>query len=44
MCQVVVFRERETKRYDFEAQNISEAAEIVVELRKGMEPYQGLLG
>ncbi|SLM39380.1 stress activated map kinase interacting protein [Lasallia pustulata] len=41
--RVVVFRERETKRYDFEAQNIGEAVEIVEEIRKGMEPYQGLL-
>ncbi|MCJ1282296.1 hypothetical protein MMC26_001619 [Xylographa opegraphella] len=37
--RVIIFRERETKRYDFEAQNISEAAEIVKEIRKGMEPF-----
>lgn len=38
--RVIIFRERETKRYDFEAQNISESAEIVQEIRKGMEPFQ----
>lgn len=37
--RVVVFRERETKRYDFEAQSIGEAAEIVAEIRKGMQPF-----
>ncbi|MCJ1252898.1 hypothetical protein MMC24_000704 [Lignoscripta atroalba] len=37
--RVIIFRERETKRYDFEAQNVTEAAEIVEELRKGMEPF-----
>ncbi|MCJ1316728.1 hypothetical protein MMC15_002049 [Xylographa vitiligo] len=37
--RVIIFRERETKRYDFEAQSISEAAEIVKEIRKGMEPF-----
>ncbi|MCJ1245987.1 hypothetical protein MMC30_003191 [Trapelia coarctata] len=38
--RVIIFRERETKRYDFEASNISESAEIVQEIRKGMEPFQ----
>ena len=37
--RVIIFRERETKRYDFEAQNVVEAAEIVEEIRKGMEPF-----
>ncbi|MCJ1478179.1 hypothetical protein MMC13_006855 [Lambiella insularis] len=37
--RVIIFRERETKRYDFEAQSISDAAEIVQEIRKGMEPF-----
>ena len=37
--RVIIFRERETKRYDFEAQSIPEAAEIVKEIRKGMEPF-----
>ena len=37
--RVVVFRERETKRYDFETAGVTEAAEIVGEIRKGMEPF-----
>ena len=38
--QVIIIREKEeTKRYDFEAQNANDAAEIVEEIRKGMEPY-----
>ena len=37
--RVVVFRERETKRYDFEATSVTEAAEIVGEIKKGMEPF-----
>ncbi|KAI9880200.1 MAG: hypothetical protein M1830_004786 [Pleopsidium flavum] len=41
--RVVVFKERETKRYDFEAQSVAEAAEIVVEIKKGMEPFQDML-
>ncbi len=39
MAKVIIFRERETKRYDFEAQSVSDAAEIVEEITKGMEPY-----
>lgn len=38
--RVVVYRERESKRYDFEAQNRDEAAEIVREIRRGMERFQ----
>ncbi|KAF4313518.1 Stress-activated map kinase interacting 1 [Botryosphaeria dothidea] len=38
--RVVVFRERESKRYDFESQSREEAAEIVREIRKGMERFQ----
>ena len=38
--RVIIFRERETKRYDFEAQSVGEAAEIVEEIRKGMEPFR----
>lgn len=38
--RVIIFRERETKRYDFEAQSAGEAAEIVEEIRKGMEPFR----
>ena len=37
--RVVVFRDRETKRYDFEGQSASEAEDIVAEIRKGMEPF-----
>ncbi|KAI9815512.1 MAG: hypothetical protein M1827_002646 [Pycnora praestabilis] len=37
--RVVVFKERESKRYDFEAQNVMEAAEIVQEIKKGIEPF-----
>lgn len=40
MTKVVVYREKESKRYDFEAQSISDAAEIVEEITKGMEPYR----
>lgn len=40
MIKVVVYREKESKRYDFEAQSVSDAAEIVEEITKGMEPYQ----
>ncbi|KAF2836811.1 hypothetical protein M501DRAFT_959526 [Patellaria atrata CBS 101060] len=40
MFRVVVFKERETKRYDFEAQSATEASEIVREVRKGMERFQ----
>jgi target of rapamycin complex 2 subunit MAPKAP1 len=35
-----VYKERETKRYDFEAQTQSEAAEIVGEIKKGVERVQ----
>lgn len=40
--RVLVFRERETKRYDFEARSTDEAAEIVHELKKGMEPFRDM--
>lgn len=38
--QVVIFREKETKRYDFEAQNAIDATDIVEEVKRGMQPYQ----
>lgn len=41
--RVVVFRERETKRYDFEASSAGEAAEIVEEIKKGVEPFRNHL-
>jgi len=37
MFRVSVFKERESKRYDFEAQTVDEAVEIVEEIRKGMD-------
>ncbi|KAK5162427.1 hypothetical protein LTR04_003791 [Oleoguttula sp. CCFEE 6159] len=37
MFRVLVFREKETKRYDFEAASKEEAAAIVAEIRKGVE-------
>lgn len=40
ILQVITLREKDdTKRYDFEAQSTISAAEIVEEIRKGMEPY-----
>ena len=40
MFRVVVFKERESKRYDFEAGSASEAGEIVREIKKGVEKFQ----
>jgi hypothetical protein len=40
MFRVMVFKERESKRYDFEALSVDEAGEIVDEIRKGMEASQ----
>ena len=38
--QVVIVKDKEdTKRYDFEAQSVGDAAEIVEEIQRGMEPY-----
>jgi hypothetical protein len=37
MFRVIVFKERETKRYDFEARSKEEAGEIVREIRRGVE-------
>lgn len=36
---VVIYRNVETKRYDFEAKSVDEAAEIVSEIKKGISPY-----
>lgn len=36
VVRVLVYREKETKRYDFEASNRDEAQEIVTEINKGM--------
>lgn len=38
--QLVVYKSREEKRYDFEARSADEAAEIVYEIKKGIAPYQ----
>jgi hypothetical protein len=35
--RVILYKERESKRYDFEAVNAEEAAELVTEIRKGMD-------
>ena len=37
---MLVWRDTETKRYDFEAQTVSDAAEIVEELSRAMEPFR----
>ncbi|KAI9711109.1 MAG: hypothetical protein M1828_001961 [Chrysothrix sp. TS-e1954] len=42
--RLVVFREREQKRYDFEASSAAEAAEIVGEIKNGVKPFGGLQG
>ncbi|PSN73996.1 hypothetical protein BS50DRAFT_566910, partial [Corynespora cassiicola Philippines] len=40
MFRVIVFKERETKRYDFEAQSHEDAVVIVKEIKKGVERFQ----
>lgn len=40
MFRVIVFKERETKRYDFEASSADEAIEIVREIKRGVERFQ----
>jgi hypothetical protein len=37
---VIVYKGPESKRYDFEAKNTDEAAEIVAEIQKCSAPYQ----
>ena len=39
MVRILVYRERETKRYDFEAANHREAEAIVEDVRRGMEVF-----
>jgi hypothetical protein len=39
MFRLLVFKERETKRYDFVAQSADEAMEIVREIKRGVERY-----
>ncbi|KAF2150001.1 hypothetical protein K461DRAFT_270546 [Myriangium duriaei CBS 260.36] len=41
VLRVLVYREKETKRYEFEAGSRAEAAEIVDEIRKGVERFGG---
>ncbi|SPO01067.1 related to stress activated MAP kinase interacting protein [Cephalotrichum gorgonifer] len=38
--KIVVYKATESKRYDFEARNANEAADIVQELKKGISPYR----
>jgi hypothetical protein len=38
----VVYKDTETKRYDFEAKTAEEAAEIVYEIQNGIGPYHNL--
>jgi hypothetical protein len=38
--RLVVYKERESKRYDFEAVSASEAAEIVAEIKRGLARFQ----
>ncbi|KAF2763325.1 hypothetical protein EJ05DRAFT_534689 [Pseudovirgaria hyperparasitica] len=40
MFRVVVYKERETKRYDFEASSAGEAQEIVKEIKRAVERFQ----
>ncbi|CAJ2510181.1 Uu.00g060810.m01.CDS01 [Anthostomella pinea] len=37
--KLLVYRDTESKRYDFEAKNTLEASDIVRELKKGISPY-----
>lgn len=38
--QFVIYRENDAKRYDFEAKNSEEAADIVTTVKKGIPPNQ----
>ncbi|KAL1605043.1 Component of a membrane-bound complex containing the Tor2p kinase [Paraconiothyrium brasiliense] len=39
MFRVIVFKEKETKRYDFEAQNQQDAVDIVKEIKRGVDRF-----
>jgi len=41
--RVVIWREKESKRYDFESATQAEADEIVAELQRGLEPYRDIV-
>ena len=43
VVRVLVYREKETKRYEYEAANAREAVEIAEEVEKGMAPYRNLM-
>lgn len=38
--QFVIYRDNESKRYDFEAKNAEEAADIVTNVKQGIPPNQ----
>ena len=40
MFRVIVFKERESKRYDFEAISVVEASEIVGEIKAGIARFK----
>ena len=44
MVRVLVYREKETKRYDFECQSREEAGRIVADVRVGLSEYGGSAG
>ena len=37
MARVLVFREKETKRYDFECNSTEEALDLCADIRKGLD-------
>lgn len=39
MFRVIVFKEKETKRYDFEAGSVTDAGEIVREIKRGVDRF-----
>jgi hypothetical protein len=39
MFRVIVYKEKETKRYDFEAQSSEDAVAIVREVKKGVDRF-----
>lgn len=43
MVRILVYREKETKRYDFEANTREEAEGVVGDVRRGMEVFSGML-
>lgn len=41
MVRVLVYREKETKRYDFECRSREDAAAVMVDVRRGIEGVVG---